>query len=76
MFGKGQVVGVRTVADDTGQVGMGQRVAQEQVRVELARVLRLARHERDHNVGVMALGPDVGLRVALAPVQLLEHLVG
>src|SRR5215472_17024151 len=39
MFGERQVVGACPVADDSGQVGVGQRVAQEQVRVELAGVL-------------------------------------
>src|SRR5215471_11446569 len=38
MFGERQVVGACPVAD-SGQVGVGQRVAQEQVRVELAGVL-------------------------------------
>jgi hypothetical protein len=39
MFGKGQVVGVCSVAGDPGQVGVGQRLAQEEVRVKLSGVV-------------------------------------
>ena len=54
---------------------MRERVAQDHVRVELSRVAGRPGHEGHHDVGVRALRVDVGLGVALAPVELGQHLV-
>src|SRR3712207_1070490 len=43
--------------------------------VELLLLLRLARLERDDDVGALALRPDERARIGLAPVELGEHLV-
>ncbi len=55
---------------------MRERVAQRQLAVEVLLVLAGAWLEGDDDVGVVALGTDVALRVGLAPVELGEHLVG
>jgi len=69
-----QVV-VRSVSDHSRQVGRRERVTQEEVRVQLVRVLRTARHERHEHVGVVPLRADERFGVALATVELAEYLV-
>ena len=58
------------LADDARQVGVRQRVAEGELAVEMLLVLAVGRLEGDDDVGVVALRPDVALRVGLAPVEL------
>ncbi len=55
---------------------MHERGAHRHLRVEVVLIAAVARHERDDDVGVALLRPDVDLGVRLAPIELREHLVG
>jgi hypothetical protein len=64
------------VADERGEIRMGETLAEHELSVEVLRVARPARHERHHDVGVALLRSYVRGRVGLAPVELGQYLVG
>ncbi len=61
---------------ESGQVGVGQAGAHGELGVEVLGVAAVARHERDDDVRVPALGADERLGVGLAPIELGQHLIG
>ena len=62
--------------DERRQIGMGQAWSHLDVGVEPVRVAVPARLERDDDVRVALLGPDVDLGVALPAVELGQHRIG
>jgi hypothetical protein len=67
---------VGPAVDEGGEVGMRQPVAQGQLGVEVVVVAVGSGQEGDEHVGVVALGPDEGLGVGLAAIELGQDLVG
>ena len=46
------------------------------LRIQVLLIAQVTGHERDDDVRVAALRADEGLGVGLAPVDLVQHLVG
>jgi hypothetical protein len=67
---------VPRVRHEFREVGLRERVAEDEPRVEMLLVLGPVREERDDDVRAPALRADELLRVRLAAVELGEHLVG